>query len=112
MEPRPETLKAAAETNQRMQSLVERCEAMLQTIPVERQKAIAAGDLEKAKKLDAAKLEVNETLGLLRAHPITSALGGSELLGTNQRGLRGEDGKYAGYGSDRYFVGVHTRMNK
>ena len=81
IEPKRETRRALAEADRDLEDLKGRLEATMAEIEEAKEAALNANDLEKARELEGSLVAVEETLGLIRYHPYTSARGGSNLIG-------------------------------
>lgn len=112
MEPRPETVKAAAGADKELTGLMARTERFMIDSKVERQELIQAGDIEGAKKIENAMASMNETIGLLRFNGYSSRFGKSALVPDPKHDARAETGKYAERGSQGHLTGELDRMEK
>jgi len=99
MEPSPETGRAAAEADRDLVDLMNRAEMFMDGARVEREQAIKAGDIEKAKEIENAMYSMNETIGLLRFNGHASQFGPSALVPSPRHDVRSGSGSFTPRGS-------------
>ncbi len=104
MEPRRETVTAAAESDRDLTDLKQRCEAWLEAADIEKAEAEDRGDMDRARELDNAKVEIQEILGMIRYHPYTAAAQGGTRLLKPPAGIRDSLGKYTEKGTQGHFA--------